>query len=265
VPNKEHSKFCSRECYRLELCRRGQERRGSTRCEHCQTYFDRRKYNQRYCCTECYYEQARERKRAKKAANAWEAKQLQCPFCTAFFKQVNHNHLFCSARCRINSKKHEVYLRLKAKSPTECKTCKGPLPRFGLIYCSVKCRNKNKWVARQIHHKQCATCGAQFKSHNIRAINCSRKCSNRYTNSKKAHERLLAEQGERKRQELRETQERRVTLSRQMPGETAYSDAIKAYLKRGGKITQYQPQEADEANLAVPQNFWSYDQYDAEI
>ena len=109
------------------------------------------------------------------------------------------------------------------------------------------------------------TCGVQFKSHNVRALNCSRRCSNRYGNAKKTHEKLLAEQGELKRQELREKQERRLKLSVQLPAETAFGEAIKAYLKRGGTITQYQPQEADEANLAVPQNYWSYDQYDAEI
>lgn len=75
----------------------------------------------------------------------------------------------------------------------------------------------------------------------------------------------MAEQGELKRQELREKQERRLKLSEQVPAETAFGEAIREYLKRGGKITQYQPQEADEANLAVPQNFWSYDQYDAEV
>ena len=68
-----------------------------------------------------------------------------------------------------------------------------------------------------------------------------------------------------KREQLRETMERRVKPSKMMPLETAHADAIKAFLKRGGTIKQYQPQDAEQANTAVPSNFWSYDQYDAEI
>lgn len=68
-----------------------------------------------------------------------------------------------------------------------------------------------------------------------------------------------------KRQRLRETMERRVKHSKMMPLETAHGDAIKAFLKRGGTIKQFQPQDADDTNLAVPSNYWSYDQYDAEI
>jgi len=96
-------------------------------------------------------------------------------------------------------------------------------------------------------------------------MNCSRACSVRYGNQKRSHERLLSETAEEKREELRQRQEKRVKLSKLLPGETAFSDAIAAFLKRGGLITQYQPQGADDANTAVPQNFWNYDQYDAEI
>lgn len=68
-----------------------------------------------------------------------------------------------------------------------------------------------------------------------------------------------------KRERLRETIERRVKHSRMMPQETAHADAIKAFLQRGGTIKQFQPQDAEQANTAVPENFWSYDSYDLDI
>lgn len=265
IPRGGKRLFCSKQCYYDTLTKEGQERRGGKRCEYCNRFFHLKRYNQRYCQPECYYNQARVRKEAKKETRTWKPEQKQCPHCTSFFLQKSANHNFCTRACYKQAKKHKVWLRLKANSREDCLTCGGPLPALGRVYCSAFCRNKYKWIARQIHEKTCVMCGNSFKSHNIRAMNCSRACSVRYGNQKRSHERLLSETAEEKREELRQRQEKRVKLSKLLPGETAFSDAIEAFLKRGGLITQYQPQGADDANTAVPQNFWHYDQYDAEI
>tara|TARA_R100000951_G_scaffold112401_2_gene112674 strand:- start:2780 stop:3181 length:402 start_codon:yes stop_codon:yes gene_type:complete len=133
------------------------------------------------------------------------------------------------------------------------------------VFCSTTCRNKHKYIARQIYQKNCAICGKEFKTSNKGRLHCSKSCGNKATNAKKQDEVALQHAAYLKRQRLRETMERRVKESKILPIETDHSDAIKAFFKRGGVIKQFQPQDADQANTAVPQNFWSYDQYDAEI
>ena len=49
-----------------------------------------------------------------------------------------------------------------------------------------------------------------------------------------------------------------------MPLETAYAESIQAFLERGGTIKQFQPKDTQQPKTAVPENFWSFDQYDAE-
>ena len=169
---------------------------------------------------------------------------------------------------------------------------------LGRVFCSKKCSDKHKYIARQIYQKNCAICGTEFKTSNKHRLHCSKSCSNKSTNRKKADEAAMRHEAYLKREQLRETMERRVKHSKMMPLETAHADAIKAFLKRerlretmerrvkhskmmpletsnadaskaflqrGGTIKQYQPQDAELANTAVPENFWSYDQYDAEI
>jgi endogenous inhibitor of DNA gyrase (YacG/DUF329 family) len=139
-----------------------------------------------------------------------------------------------------------------------------PLTVLGRVFCSTTCRNKHKYIARQIYEKNCAICGTEFKTSNKGRLHCSKSCSNKAINLKKQDETAMRHEAYLKRQQLRETMERRVKESKLMPLETAHADAIQAFLKRGGTIKQFQSQDAEQANTAVPENFWSFDQYDAE-
>tara|TARA_A100001391_G_scaffold183189_1_gene150173 strand:- start:643 stop:1137 length:495 start_codon:yes stop_codon:yes gene_type:complete len=163
-------------------------------------------------------------------------------------------------------KRHQTYIRLKATSRTECKHCLQPLKELGRVFCSKKCSDKHKYIAHQIYQIKCAICGTEFKTKKKHRLHCSKSCSNKATNRKKADEAAMRQEAYHKREgRLRETMERRVKHSKMMPLETAHADAIKAFLQRGGTIKQFQPQDAEQANTAVPENFWSFDQYDLEI
>jgi hypothetical protein len=242
---------------------REQRAKAMKRCAQCERMFYNRNSNAKYCNQDCYYEAARSRR--VKNYMGWTPQQVQCPQCTAFFTQRSVNHRFCTRTCFKAMKRHQTYIRLKATSRTECKHCLQPLKELGRVFCSTLCRNKHKYIARQIYQKNCAICGTEFKTSNKGRLHCSKTCGNKATNRKKQDEAAMRHEAYLKRQRLRETMERRVKESKMMPLETAHADAIKAFLQRGGTIKQYQPQDADDTNIAVPSNYWSYDQYDAEI
>ena len=218
--------------------------------------------NAKYCNQDCYYEAARSRR--VKNHMGWTPQQVQCPQCTAFFTQRSFNHKYCTRSCFNAMKRHQTYIRLKATSRTECKHCGTPLTMLRRVFCSQTCSDKHKYLKRQIYQNNCAICGAEFKTQDKVRLHCSKSCSNKATKRKKQDEASLRHEAYLKRQRLRETMERRVVHSKLMPLETAHAEAIKAFLKRGGTIKQFQPQDAKQANTAVPENFWSYDQYDAE-
>ena len=161
-------------------------------------------------------------------------------------------------------KRPQTYTRLKATSRTECKHCGTSLTVLGRVFCSKKCSDKHKYLKRQIYQKNCAICGTEFKTSDKHRLHCSKSCSNKATKRKKQDDATLRHEANLKRQRLRETMERRVKHSKMMPLETAHPEAIQAFLQRGGTIKQFQPQDAELANTAVPENFWSYDQYDEE-
>lgn len=242
---------------------REQRAKAMKRCAQCERMFYNRNSTAKYCNHDCYYEAARSRRVWNH--KGWTPQQVQCPHCTAFFTQRSVNHKFCTRSCYKAMKRHQTYIRLKATSRTECKHCLQPLQELGRVFCSELCRNKHKYIARQIYEKNCAICGAEFKTSNKGRLHCSKTCGNKATNRKKQDEAAMRHEAYLKRQRLRETIERRVKHSKMMPLETAHADAIKAFLQRGGTIKQFQPQDAQQANTAVPENFWSYDQYDAEI
>jgi len=242
---------------------REQRARAMKRCAQCEQMFYNRNSTAKYCGQDCYLTAAKAR-RMKNFASFTPA-QIQCPQCTKFFTQRSTNHMYCSRSCYKAFKRHQTYIRLKATSRTECKHCGAALTELGRVYCSKDCSNKHKYIARQIYQKNCAICGTEFKTSNKGRLHCSRSCSNKAQNVKKQDEAALRHQAFLKREKLRETIEKRVKHSKIMPLETAYANEIKSFLKRGGTIKQFQPQDAEQPNAAVPQNFWSFDQYDAEL
>ena len=261
TPRKEGQRHCSLSCSAKNVSRE-QRARAMKRCAQCERMFYNRNSTAKYCGQDCYLAAAK----ARRMGNffSWTPKQIQCPQCTKFFMQRSQNHQYCTRSCYKAFKRHQTFIRLKATSRTECKHCGTPLTMLGRVYCSKTCSNKHKYIARLVFKKSCAICGTEFKTSNKGRLHCSRSCSNKATNRKKQDEAALRHDAYLKRQRLRETIERRVRHSKMMPLETAHAEAIKAYLKRGGTIKQFQPQDADQPNTAVPKNFWCFDQYDAE-
>ncbi len=259
--DKQH-RPCRNSC-RIQDGSKEQRAKKMKRCHFCQMMFYNRNSKAKYCNQDCYLGAARSRR--VKNYMGWTPQQVQCPQCTAFFTQRSVNHRYCTRTCFKAMKRHQTYIRLKATSRTECKHCLQPLTELGRVFCSTTCRNKHKYIARQIYQKNCAICGSFFKTENKGRLHCSKTCSNKASNLKKADEAAMRHAAYLKRQRLRETIERRGKESKMMPLETAHPDAIQAFLQRGGTIKQFQPQDTDDTNLAVPNNFWSYDQYDAEI
>jgi len=233
------------------------------RCAQCERMFYNRNSTAKYCGEDCY--RAAAKKRRLKDSPGWTPKQIQCPQCTKFFKQSTANHLYCTRTCYKAMKRHQTYIRLKATSRTECKHCGAPLTMLGRVYCNAVCRNKHYLVGKRVYKKTCPICRTEFQTHTKKRQHCSRTCNNRAQARKKQDDASLREDASIKYQQLRKTIEQRVKHSAMMPLETAHADAIQAFLERGGTIKQYQAQDGEQANTAVPQNFWCFDQYDAEL
>ena len=240
---------------KCSAARASQEHRAKVmkRCAQCEQMFYNRNSAAKYCNQDCYLVAARSRRKGN--APGWTPQQMQCPQCAKFFSQNSVNHQYCTRACYTAMKRHLSYVRLKASSRTDCKGCGTPLTELGRVFCSVSCRTKHYLVGKRLYKKTCPMCRTQFETHNKGRQHCSRTCSNRATARKKQDDASAREDASLRYKELRQTMESRVKHSKLMPLETAYADSIQAFLKRGGTIKQFQPQDAKKPKRRCLETF----------
>ena len=258
-PNNATQRYCCNECKWANVSKEIRAKK-TKRCAQCTKPFYNKNYAAKYCSHPCYLEAAKARR--QEYFGVLKQTQLQCPHCTKWFFKRSINHLYCSRSCYLNYEKHQRYLRRKANSRTACKHCNGPITELGRVYCSTVCRQKHKNIGRKIFSKVCAFCSKEYKTYSVGSFHCSKSCCTKASLRNKIDEKELRHEAYLKREKLRETIENRVTLSKILPSDTGHSDAIKAFLKRGGTIKQYQPLKVEQAKTAMPTNMWSFDDSD---
>ena len=256
----ENRRFCNHACFHKFRAKEGAERRGIVRCQHCLTPFQRNVHSQKYCCKQCSYDESSIRRKAVRDAKAWRPEKVQCPNCSRAFTQRSPNHQYCKYECLKALKREKTYLRLLKTARRDCKTCGAILEKLGNTYCSEKCRNKQKYVARQIYENSCAFCEKTYKTGNPRSIHCSKECNNKACNARRSEDRRILDASEDKRAMLAEKQKNRFKSSRFLPAETNFSAEISKFLASGGQIRQFHAEEEEVKNPALPhESSWVFD------
>lgn len=211
---------------------------GWTTCPECETQFERKMYNQRYCTPECTraarVERDNQAKRARRrtAKNAQGWKICGCFDCDKPFRMRVPNHKYCSEACGRRHREKMVY-RI-TPSFLDCEHCDKPfVPVKNQRFCSRRCqRRSNEGVATK---RQCRFCGKPFTLGTQRAF-CSRACRDRkkaadhiadYYNRSAQREynaRYRSTNRERNRQYQRELRKRRRRVLEERP--CAYVDCV---------------------------------------
>jgi len=105
---------------------------------------------------------------------------IECPECGSEVKNDPHGRkkIFCSDKCRNKNKNRRRIEKCKIKK--KCEHC-------GIEYfaqnkkqkfCTVPCHAKNKYSHEGNFNKSCPTCKIDFNAHDTRKIYCSTECKN---------------------------------------------------------------------------------------